>query len=191
MGEAEQAAIHQAWPKRHGISSGAAWTALASGVLIAIACVLAMAVHTAFLAVSLGPIIYEYMERPLARASSPRSTLVANAVALLVGFSLLSLFGLRHAPSTIQEGVTLARLGAVVCALAITGGLVVLLGAVHPPAGSTLLVVMLGILRESAQLGVMYASIVIVTVAAWVLNRIAGIDVPMWSSPKPGPYAER
>src|SRR5690348_15017720 len=103
---AHEAGLPYARPKRHGIAGGAAWTAPVSALLVAIAAVLAILLHPVFLFVSLGPIVFEQIERPLARASSPRSTIVGNAIALLVGFSALAIFGLQHHPSTVQEGVT-------------------------------------------------------------------------------------
>jgi CBS domain-containing membrane protein len=190
MGAAENAGVPQAEPKRHGESVGALWSALASALLISIAIALAATVRSAFLFVSLGPIIYEFIERPLARASSPRSTVLANGLALLVAYSALAVFGLRGQPSVVEEGVTLARAGAVVCAVAVLGGLLVLLRAVHPPAGSTLLLVTLGILRQPVQLVCVFAGVLVMTVCASVVNRAAGLDVPVWRSPKPSPYQE-
>ncbi|HSN30205.1 MAG TPA: HPP family protein [Kofleriaceae bacterium] len=190
MGEAENAGVPEAWPKRHGESAGALWSALAASLLVAIAIALAVTARSAFLFVSAGPIIYEFVERPLARASSPRSTILANGLALLVAYSALAVFGLRGEPSTLQEGVTLARAGAVVCAIAVLGGLLVLVGAVHPPAGSTLLLVTLGIMHQPLQLVCVFVGVVVLTACAWAVNRLAGLDVPIWTSPKPSPYQE-
>ena len=188
MSSAEQAGVPDAWPKRHGAALGAGWSVIATAILVAIPVAMSVALKSAFLFVSIGPIIYEYIERPMARASSPRSTIVGNAFALLVGYSSLAVFRLLDHPSAIEEGVTLARAGAVVCAVGITGGLLVLLRAVHPPAGSTLLLVTLGIMHRPLQLACIFATIIIVTVAAWLVNRLAGLDVPVWSSSQPSPY---
>lgn len=190
MSEPQQAGVPYAWPKQHGLLGGAAWSAVATAFLVAIAVVFAMGVRSAFLFVSLGPIVYEFIARPLARASSPRSTILANAVALIVGYSVLAVFGLSHDPSSVQEGVTAARAIAVVCAIALTGALLVLLRAVHPPAGSTLLLVTLGIMHQPVQLACVFAMIVLITFVAFLLNRIAGVPVPAWSSPKPPPFAD-
>lgn len=190
MGSAEQAGVEHAWPKQHGAPLAAGWSTLATAVLVAIPVALSLVVKSAFLFVSIGPIIYEYIERPMARASSPRSTIIGNAFALLVGYSALAVFRLLDHASAVEEGVTFARAAAVVCAIGVTGGLLVLLRAVHPPAGSTLLLVTLGIMHRPLQLACIFATIVIVTVAAWGINRLAGLDVPVWSSKKPSPYDE-
>ena len=51
----------------------------------------------------------------------------------------------------------------------------------HPPAGATTLIVSLGILREPAQLAVLMVAVVLLTVQGYVINRLAGIDVPRWA----------
>lgn len=51
----------------------------------------------------------------------------------------------------------------------------------HPPAGASALIVALGILRRPDQLAVMFAAVRLVTVLAWVFNRISGITMPVWS----------
>lgn len=67
MGEAEQAGLPEAWPKRPGERAGAAWTALTTAILVAIAVVAAMALKSALLFASIGSIVYEYIERPASR----------------------------------------------------------------------------------------------------------------------------
>jgi hypothetical protein len=52
--------------------------------------------------------------------------------------------------------------------------------APHPPAGATTLVVSLGILRGPSQLGVLMLAVVLLVVRGWVMNRLAGIDDPLW-----------
>lgn len=185
---AHEAGLPYARPKRHGIAGASAWTALASAFLVALAAVLAILLKPVFLFVSLGPIVFEQIERPLARASSPRSTIVGNAIALLVGYSALAIFGLQHHPSTVQEGVTIIRACAVVFAIGITAAMLVLLRASHPPASATALLVALGIFHRPLELLLVFATIVGVTILANLLNRAAGIPVPSWASSAPAPY---
>ncbi len=56
----------------------------------------------------------------------------------------------------------------------------------HPPAGATTLIVSLGILREPWQLGVLMLAVALLVVQGFVINRLAGIDYPVWA-PQPGP----
>lgn len=164
--------------------NNALWSALCAAFLLAISVFLAIAVHSAFLFVSAAPIIFELVEHPLAPAASPRSTIVANGLALLVGYSTLAVFGLRHAPSTLQAGVSPERGLAVLCAFAVLAALLVLLRATSPPAGSTLLVIMLGVMTQPAELIVMFVGVVVLAGCAVTINRLAGIWMPLWSSPR-------
>lgn len=59
----------------------------------------------------------------------------------------------------------------------------ILLRAPHPPAGATTLIVSLGILTAPWQLAVLMLAVVLLTVQAFVINRLAGIPYPLWSAP--------
>ena len=54
----------------------------------------------------------------------------------------------------------------------------------HPPAGATTLIVSLGILHTPAQLGVLMLAVVLLVIAGYVINRLAGIPYPRWSPPR-------
>ena len=56
----------------------------------------------------------------------------------------------------------------------------------HPPAGATTLIVSLGILREPEQFAVLMLAVVLLVAQGFAINRLAGIDYPLWSPPKPG-----
>jgi hypothetical protein len=177
--------FHEQLVERSGrASADAVWSALFSAVLVVVPILLAIWVHSAFLFASLGPIVYEIVERPLAPASSPRNMIVGNALALLVGYAALAVFGLRSEPSVVNEGVTVARAFAVICAVGVLGALLGLANMMHPPAGSTLLLITLGIIREPVALVAIFGGVVVTTLLGFVLNRAAGIDVPPWS-PRP------
>lgn len=66
--------------------------------------------------------------------------------------------------------------------LALTEALLILLRAEHPPAGATVLIVSLGLLSTPVRVLVMAASIVLITVTGWSINRICGVPMPIWSS---------
>ena len=65
--------------------------------------------------------------------------------------------------------------------LRLTAGLVVLLKSPHPPAGATTLIISLGILTKPEQLLLLMVAVVLLTVQAFVINRLAGINYPLWS----------
>jgi CBS domain-containing membrane protein len=172
--------VHAEWSHKHGTAGDAAWSALAPMALILIPTVLAIVVDSAFLFVSLGPIILQAIERPLAPASSPRSTILGNGIALAVGYACLAAFGLRAAPSSLDAGVTVTRAAAAVVAIGATGALITLVRAIHPPAGATTLLVTLGIVKDPERLAIVFAGVVLVSACACALDRLAKIPMPIW-----------
>lgn len=108
--------------------------------------------------------MFLFFEKPLEKASSPRSALLGHLVALAVGSVSLSLFGLLDAPSVLEAGVT--------------GALLPLARGSHPPAGATTLIKP-GTPRHPAPpvLFVMVLGVVLLTAASWALNRASGIPV--------------
>ncbi len=61
----------------------------------------------------------------------------------------------------------------------------VLFKAPHPPAGATTLIVSLGILRSFDQMVVLMVAVVLLTIQAFVINRLAGLPYPVWAAPAP------
>lgn len=131
---------------------------------------------------SLGPTAFLFFEQPMAAPASPRNTLIGHAVAILAGALALAVFGLLDDPSVLREGVTLARIGAGSLSLALTGAVLLLLRSSHPPAGATVLIVSLGLLRTPREMLILMAGVVILTVAGWIINRAAGVPMPVWSA---------
>jgi CBS domain-containing membrane protein len=93
----------------------------------------------------------------------------------------LWLFGLHHAPPAMATGVSAARIGAAALSLAATGALMILCKAAHPPAGATTLIISLGIITKPQHLAIMLLAVALLTAQAIVLNRLAGIDYPLWA----------
>jgi CBS-domain-containing membrane protein len=57
------------------------------------------------------------------------------------------------------------------------------LGVPHPPAGATTLIISLGILTTLTDFVVLLVGVALLVVQAIVINRLAGIDYPLWSRP--------
>ena len=53
--------------------------------------------------------------------------------------------------------------------------------AVHPPAGATTLIIALGLLTGAVDLAIVELAIVLLTAAALVINRLAGVQYPLWN----------
>jgi CBS domain-containing membrane protein len=151
---------------------------------IAILAGVAMASGTPFVFPSLGPTAFLFFFTPTLPAASPRNTLYGHAIGIACGYGSLVVTGLGHAPPAMVEGVSLRRALAAALSLAATGALMILLKAAHPPAGATTLIVALGIVTRPFHLVVIEVAVALLTVQAIVINRIAGIDYPLWARRK-------
>jgi CBS-domain-containing membrane protein len=142
---------------------------------------LAMLTRTPFVFPSLGPTAFLFFFTPTLPTASPRHTLYGHLIGILCGFGALWLMGLQHAPPAMVMGVTPARIGAAALSLAATGALMILFKAAHPPAGATTLIISLGIITKPLSLVIMFLAVVLLTLQAIVINRLAGIDYPLWA----------
>ena len=155
MAEDERHDLHGQLVERFGGRLGEAIYAF-------IACLLALGISglAAYLAkqpllfTSLGPTALLFFERPMAATSSPRNALIGHAVAILAG----------------------------ALSLALTGAALLLVGASHPPTGATTLIVSLGFLQTPPEMAALMAGVVLLTAVGWLLNRAAGVPVPVWGA---------
>lgn len=138
-----------------------------------------------FIFPSLGPTAFLFFYTPLTPAASPRNAVIGHFIGVIAGFSSLAIFGLRDVGPAIATGVTGPRVAAAALSLGLTSGLMVLFKAPHPPAGATTLIVSLGILRTFDQMVVLMAAVVLLTIQAFVINRLAGLPYPVWAAKPP------
>jgi CBS domain-containing membrane protein len=150
-------------------------------ITIALLAVVAMVSRTPFVFPSLGPTAFLFFFTPRAPAATPRHTIYGHAIGIACGYGALWLFGLQYAPPAMATGVSAARVGAAALSLASTGAVMILLKAAHPPAGATTLIVSLGIVTRPPQLAVIEIAVAVLTLQAIVINRLAGIDYPLWA----------
>lgn len=130
---------------------------------------------------SLSPTVFTLFKQPLGADSSPRNTIIGHLVALAVGYASLAVFGLLATPSVLEVGVSLARIGAAAISVAVTEAFLILLRRTHVPAGTTTLLVSLGLFTTAADLASIAAGIALVTIAGWIINRSLGAPVPIWA----------
>lgn len=152
---------------------------------------IALVTHEAFIFPSLGPTAFLFFYTPLAPSASPRNAFLGHLIGVAAGWGSLTLFGLNHVGPAIATGVSGPRVAAAALSLGLTSGLMIVCKAPHPPAGATTLIVSLGILRTPEQMVVLMVAVVLLTIQAFVINRLAGIPYPIWSAPKPATVAER
>jgi CBS-domain-containing membrane protein len=131
---------------------------------------------------SLGATAFLIFETPMAEVGSPRNTIVGHTVGVLAGALSLAIFGLLDAPSLYVSGLTLGRVCAMALAVALTGGVLRVIRAAHPPAGATTIIVSSGLLVTFRQVVAVAAGVVLLTAACWLLNRAFGIRVPVWAA---------
>ena len=166
---------------RWGNRGNAIYTALGSLLTIALSGILAWALDEPLVFPSLGATAFLFFETPMAEVASIRNTLIGHAVAAAVAFVWLSVFGLVGDPSAIDTGFTAERVACVALSLACTGGFLRLLRAAHPPAGATTVIVSIGLLTTVGELAILMAGVVVLSAAAWSLNRALGVPAPVWS----------
>lgn len=130
---------------------------------------------------SVGPTAFLLYFMPTAPTASPKNALCGHAVGIACGYAALWLTGLQDAPSAVLEDIHWRRVLAAALSLAATGAFMILFRVVHPPAGATTLIVALGIIKDPAHLGAIEAAVVLMALQALVVNRLAGIDYPLWS----------
>ena len=80
--------------------------------------------------------------------------------------------------------MTASRVGAVALSFGLTSGAMVWLRVPHPPAGATTMIVSLGILTQAGHLVVLMVAVVLLTIQAFAINRLAGLPYPLWA-PRP------
>ncbi|HVE87852.1 MAG TPA: HPP family protein [Myxococcales bacterium] len=161
---------------------------LTIGLLAAVA----MLTRTPFVFPSLGPTAFLFFFSPTAVTASPRHTIIGHAIGIGCGYGSLLLMGLEHAPPAMATGVDLPRVAAAALSLAATGALMILLKAAHPPAGATTLIISLGIVTRPSHLATIELAVALLTVQAFCINRLAGLDFPLWARRKaPGGEEKR
>lgn len=153
-------------------------------ISIAIMAFVAILFDAPFVFPSLGPTAFLFFYTPRAPTASPRNTLIGHLIGVLAGYLSLQIFGLADHGPALTTGVTVSRALAAGLSLGLTAGVMVILRAPHPPAGATTLIVSLGILREPSDLAVLMLAVVLLTLQAIIINRVAGIEYPLWSGPR-------
>lgn len=127
---------------------------------------------------SLGPTAFLFFYAPRTRPASPKNALMGHFVACVAGFASLKIFGIEEAIS--YDHMKWQYIFTCAFSLGLTSALMVLLNYPHPPAGSTALIVALGLLHSIAQLSFLMLAVVMLTALAVLLNRLAGIRYPLW-----------
>ncbi len=154
-------------------------------ITIGLLALLALFTGSPFVFPSLGPTAYLFFFSPLAEASSPRNTILGHGIGLVCGYAAFLLTVASSPPFGMHPGVHGPRVLAAALSLSATGALMALFRVSHPPAGATTLIVSLGIISQPKELVIIEAAVILLTVQAFAINRLAGIPYPVWSKQSP------
>ena len=150
-------------------------------ISIGIMAALAIITHSPFIFPSLGPTAFLFFYTPTAPTASPRNALVGHGIGVVAGYLSLVITGLTLAGPAFAVGVNGPRVIAAALSLGPTSGLMVLFKSPHPPAGATTLIISLGIMTKPLHLLILMCAVVLLTAQAFIINRLAGIDYPLWN----------
>ena len=134
---------------------------------------------------SLGAAAFLFFFDPITPSATPRHAVIGHAIGICCGYAALTLFGLQHAGSAMAVGVTAPRALAAALSLGTTGAFMILLRAPHPPGGATTLIVSLGAMTRPTHLVLLELAVAALALQAIAINRLAGLDYPLWTHRKP------
>jgi hypothetical protein len=160
---------------------GAVFMAITLFATVTMLALMAMALKNSFVFPSLGPTAFLFFFKPDSMAASPRNAVLGHAVGIVCGYVALWLTGLTHAPPETVAGVNCARILAAAFSLAATGAVMVLCNVVHAPAAATTLIISLGFITAPTHLIIIEVAVVVLVVQAILVNRLAGVDFPLWA----------
>jgi CBS domain-containing membrane protein len=168
--------LYQHW----GNNGNAVYTFIGSLLAIGLSGTWAYLVKQPLVFPSLGATAFLIFETPMAEVGSPRNTIIGHTVGVAAGAASLAIFGLLNAPSLYVAGITIDRVFAIALAVALTGGILRVLRAAHPPAGATTIIVASGLLAKPHQMLDVLIGVLLLTIAGWLLNRAMGVPAPIW-----------
>ncbi|MGH9079020.1 MAG: HPP family protein [Acidimicrobiales bacterium] len=133
---------------------------------------------------SLGPTAFLVFNRSQSSVARPRNIVFGHLIGVIAGFAALVAFGLQHAPSVVDGGLTSSRIGAAALSIAVTSAAMVLFGVEHGPAGATTLIVSLGFMTTPSSLVTLMAGVVCLAALGVAIDRSVGLRLPYWSGQK-------
>lgn len=130
---------------------------------------------------ALGPSTFILFSSPLTPSGAPRSVILGHVLALGCGYLVWQVIShLAGVPVALQPGGWLIICSASV-ALAVTCLVLLWFSCPHPPACASSLVVALGAVTDWRHLLLMAFMVTWLTFQAWLMNRFAGLPVPIWA----------
>jgi HPP family len=126
------------------------WAPFASGSVILAAGLLGIAFRQPWLFASLGPTAFQVTEYPELRASKIYHVFAGHFLALGMGFAAVAIMGAWNAPPVMStHHLVWMRVWTCVLAVTLTSMVMTAVGASHPPAAATALLVALGSIQTA------------------------------------------
>jgi CBS domain-containing membrane protein len=153
-------------------------------ITVAILAALAFATGSPFVFPSVGPSAYLFFFTPMAKSASPRHAILGHAIGLICGYIAFMVTGASAFPFSAHVGFHWPLIFSAALSLSATGAIMILLRVSHPPAGATTLIVSLGIIYHPRDLVIIEIAVVLLALQAFCINRLAGVQYPLWSPRK-------
>lgn len=149
------------------------WAPIASGSLILAAGMLGLAFHRPWLFASLGPTAFQTTEYPELKSSRIYNVFAGHFIAIGMGFAALAIMGAWNTPA-VASSHHLAPIRVWTAVIAITSTLMAIMaiGASHPPAASSALLIALGPFHTAEDAFTLVIGILIVGVLGETLRLL-------------------
>lgn len=155
------------------------YPAMISGLVIGAIGSFAISVDEPWLFPSLGPTVFIQAVTPGASGARVWNTIVGHAIGLVAGFVALFAFAAQNTPAVMSsEIMSMQRVAATALAVSVTVGLQLALGAEHPPAAATTMLVTLGGLKPNWSTVSIVTIGVLLAAAFGVIVRICHPAIP-------------
>lgn len=164
--------------------SGSLYILVVATILTALLCAVAVLASEPFVVPSVGPTIFIIVGFPLSEQAHPRNILFANAATIIAGVIGLALFGLIDVPPDLTD-LTWTRSAALIVAVALGIGGIIVLRALHVPAVATAMIIAAGLLKDPLDWFSVFVGVLVVTVAGVAINRACGKPQALWWRPQP------
>jgi CBS-domain-containing membrane protein len=151
-------------------------------VAISVITLLAWLVDLPLLFPALGPSAFILFSSPFSHSAAPRSVIGGHLTGIAVGYATWRLVTLACGRPVCLETGGWPVLASASTAMALSCVLLVRLGFPHPPACGSTLIAALGAADAWVPLLGMVAGVVVLTLQAVLISRLAGVSTPIWSS---------
>jgi CBS domain-containing membrane protein len=181
----EKLGLHKLVRPMRPVALWATYVFVNSFLSIGLLTLLAVITGVPFIFPSLGPTAYQLFFSPRTESSAPRNTLIGHFIGLVCGYAAFRFTGMPGWAAVMSGQFDWRPVAAAALSLSTTAAMMILFNASHPPAGATTLIVSLGIITRPAYLIILEFAVLLLTVQAFCIHRLAGLPYPVWRGPLP------